>query len=258
MLFPWSKRHRRDALLAEPFPPDWLGHLNANVAIYSRLSETEQAKLRDDLRIFIAEREWEGCGGLPLTDEIKVTVAALACLLVLGLDIDLYRRVPTILVYPKGYRAPVQEPMGGDTYLETESSRLGEAHYGGPVILSWDEVLEGGRHPGSGSNLVFHEFAHQLDMLDGTVNGTPPLTDHRLAKRWHDIMNAEYRRLERDTRAGRQSVLDPYGLTNEGEFFAVATECFFDSPGPLRDEHPKLYKLLSDYYRQDPTAREKS
>jgi len=255
MLFSWLKRRRRAKLLAEPFPAEWLVHLQENFAQFGTLAESEQAKLRDDLRIFIAERDWDGCGGLPMTDEIKVTVAGQACLLVLGLSIDLYRRVPTILVYPEGYRVPVKEPLGGDAYLESESSRLGEAHYGGPVILSWDEVLEGGRHPGSGSNLVFHEFAHQLDMADGSVDGTPPMDSRELARRWHDIMSREFRRLERDSRSSRDTVLDPYGLTNEAEFFAVVTECFFDSPTPLRDEHAGLYELLREYYRQDPAER---
>jgi Mlc titration factor MtfA (ptsG expression regulator) len=256
MLFSWLKRRRRAQILAQPFSPEWLEDLKANVAHYRQLSQAEQAKLRDDLRIFISERDWEGCGGLPMTDEIKVTIAAQACLLILGLTIDFYRRVPTILVYPTGYRAPAKESMGGDAYLETESSRLGEAHYGGPVILSWDEVLDGGQHPGAGTNLVFHEFAHQLDMLDGSVDGTPPTDSRAQARRWHDVMSAEFRRLARDNEAGRETVLDPYGLTNEAEFFAVATECFFDAPGPLREEHPDLYTLLQEYYRQDPAARE--
>jgi MtfA peptidase len=255
MLFSWLKRRRRRQLLAQPFPSEWLDILTSNVAYYHLLADTEQAKLRDDLRVFIAERQWEGCGGLEMTEEIQVTVAAQACLLVLARDIDLFRRVQTILVYPTGYRAPTQEPMGGETYLESESARLGEAHYGGPVILSWDEVLEGGRHPGGGSNLVLHEFAHQLDMLDGSMDGTPPLDSRKQARRWRKVMSMEFRRLSRADAVGRTSLLDPYGLTNEAEFFAVATETFFDQPGPLRDEHPELYDLLREYYRQDPASR---
>ncbi len=173
MLFSWLKKRRRRKILTEPFPPAWLDVVHNNVAHYQSLTGAEQAKLRDDLRIFIAEREWEGCGGLEMTDEIKVTIAAQACLLVLALDLDLYRKVQTILVYPSAYRAPPEIGILEAPRLVEEKDLLGEARYRGPVSLSWDEVLKGGRQPGTGENLVFHEFAHQLDMADGLIDGTP-------------------------------------------------------------------------------------
>jgi Mlc titration factor MtfA (ptsG expression regulator) len=116
-------------------------------------------------------------------------------------------------------------------------------------------VLQDGRHPRRGRNLVFHEFAHQLDMLDGVINGTPPLKDKEQAQRWHKVMTAEYQRLIEASQEGRATLLDEYGTTNEAEFFAVATECFFDKPGPLSHRHPQLYALLAEYYHQDPAAR---
>jgi Mlc titration factor MtfA (ptsG expression regulator) len=255
MLFSWLRRRRRRKILARPFPPEWLGYLRKNVAHYQYLSEAEQAKLRDDLRIFIAEKYWEGCGGLHMTDEIKVTIAAQACLLLLNLEHNYYDRVLTILVYPHGYQVRGPEGGLGGAILEGTTDRLGEAHYRGPVILAWDEVLADGRHPNRGQNLVFHEFAHQLDMLDGVIDGTPPLRDRNQARRWHDIMTTEYQRLIRASEQGRATLLDKYGTTDEAEFFAVATECFFDRPTAMAQRHPQLYDLLREYYRQDPAAR---
>jgi hypothetical protein len=255
MILSWLRQRRRRKLLASRFPPEWERFLHKNVAHYRYLSEAEQARLRDDLRIFAAEKTWEGCGGLTITDEIKVTIAAQACLLVLGMEHNYFDRVHTILVYPHGYRVPTEELAANGQLTAPFSDRLGEAHYRGPVILAWSEVLEDGRHPNHGKNLVFHEFAHQLDMLDGVVNGTPPLRDREAYRRWQQVMTAEYRRLIEASEHGRATLLDQYGTTNEGEFFAVATECFFDRPLPMKQRHPQLYDLLRDYYRQDPAAR---
>ncbi|GIW81242.1 MAG: hypothetical protein KatS3mg105_3049 [Gemmatales bacterium] len=254
MIWRWLKTRRRRWLLAEPFPSSWLVYLERNVAHYHFLSPTEQAKLRDDLRIFIAEKNWEGCGGLEMTDEIKVTIAAQACLLVLGLDHDYFSHVKSILVYPHGYRVP-EDDGTGTLVVNEEEFLLGEAHYRGPVIVSWSETLKDSRDPGRGHNLVFHEFAHQLDMLDGLINGTPPLENAQQRLRWRDVMAEEYQSLIDASGEGRATLLDQYGTTNEGEFFAVATECFFDRPVEMAERHPRLYQLLRDYFRQDPAAR---
>ncbi len=255
MLFYWLRQRRRRKLLAQPFPAQWLSYLEDDVALYRSLSDAEQARLRDDLRVFVAEKEWEGCNGLEMTDEIRVITGALACLLLLGIQHDYFGRVQTILVYPGGFRVPSQELIGDHSVLEGESSHLGEAHYRGPVILSWDEVLHDARHPGAGRNLVIHEFAHQLDMLDGQIDGTPPLRNRREYRRWHKIMTAEYQQLIAEAEQGQPTLLDDYGTTNVGEFFAVATECFFDRPVELAEQHPRLYGLLRDYFGQDPAKR---
>jgi MtfA peptidase len=255
MLFYWLRQRRRRKLLAQPFPAPWLGYLQNNMALYHTLSEAEQARLRADLGVFIAEKEWEGCRGLELTDEIRVTIAGLACLLLLGIEHDYFGRVQTILIYPSGFRVPNQEVIGDQAVLEGVSSHLGEAHYRGPVILSWDEALYDARHPGAGRNLVIHEFAHQLDMLDGAVDGTPLLPSRQAYRRWHKVMTTEYRQLIAEAEQGRSTLLDEYGTTNEAEFFAVATECFFDRPVEMAEQHPRLYELLRDYFGQDPAAR---
>lgn len=255
MLFSWLRRRRRARILAQPFPTGWLAYLRKNVRHYQFLSEAEQAKLRDDLRLFVAEKRWEGCGGLEMTDEIKVTIAAQACLLVLGLEHSCFDRVQSILVYPYGYRAPAPDlpPLGA--IVDENHARLGEAHYRGPVVLSWAEVVHDSRHPSYGKNLVVHEFAHQLDMLDGAINGTPPLRGPEQAERWKDVMSREYAALKAASAQGRATLLDDYGAKNEAEFFAVATECFFDRPVELARFHPRLYELLRDYFHQDPAGR---
>jgi Mlc titration factor MtfA (ptsG expression regulator) len=255
MILDWFRNRRRRQLLAEPFPPEWLKYLESNVSVYPTLSEAEQARLRDKVRIFIAEKTWEGCGGLPITDEIKVTIAAQACVLVLGYDNFYFEKLRTILVYPHGYVAPQETVNQAGIIDEGGSGRLGEAHYRGPVVLSWSDALAGGKTHRDGKNLVYHEFAHQLDMLDGAADGTPPMPGGQLA-RWRDVMTAEYERLVRDSEHGRATLLDEYGTTNEAEFFAVATECFFEKAAHMQRRHPKLYEVLRDFYRQDPAARQ--
>ena len=259
MLFSWLRNRRRRALLAQPFPQEWLSYLEHNVAYYAYLTEAEQAKLRDDLRVFIAEKDWEGIGGLQITDEIKVTIAAQAMLLVLAIPHDYYRRVPSILVHPRGYVVRgVPVDMGGGLVLVEDRENLGETINRGPVKLSWSDVLKENSELGDGNNLVFHEFAHQLDMLDGEVNGTPLLRDRKFARRWQKVMTAEYEQLIRASERGRATLLDDYGATSPGEFFAVATECFFDRPVEMSERHPKLYELLRDYFQQDPAVRRKA
>jgi Mlc titration factor MtfA (ptsG expression regulator) len=252
MLFTWLKRRQRRKVLAGPFPADWRGHLLRNVRHFAGLSDPDRARLCDCLRIFIAERRWEGCRGFAMTDEVKVTVAAQACLLVLGLDLDDLRAVKSVLVYPGGFRARFRELLDSGEVVEGSDELLGQTLYRGPVALAWDEVLAGGRGESGGVNPVLHEFAHQLDFLDGALDGTPPLPDPALRRRWKEVMHREYGRLCRAADRGRDTLLDPYGATNEGEFFAVATECFFEQPADLRRLHPELYDVLCSYYRQDP------
>jgi hypothetical protein len=258
MFFAWFRRRRRNKLLAEPFPPEWTDHLATHVPHFRSLDNAERARLEDDVRIFIAERHWEGCCSLVLNAEIQVAIAGQACLLTLGFieGPDLFRRATTILVYPAGYLAPEQTDVGGHLTLHGETERLGEAWHRGPVVLSWEDARAGGSYAGDGHNLVFHEFAHVLDMLGGdSADGAPPLANRTLADAWRRVMEQELERLHRAVRRGRRSLLDEYGADSEAEFFAVATECFFDAPRETRREYPELYQLLTQVYRQDPAAR---
>jgi Mlc titration factor MtfA (ptsG expression regulator) len=257
MAFSWLKQRRRRRLNAQPFPGVWLETLSRNVHHYARLRESEQAKLRDDLRILVTEKNWEGCGGVEMTDEIKVTVAAQASLLLLGFQDEYFDMVLSILVYPDAYVAPEQTVTEGGVVLEGESDREGEAWYRGPVILSWADALAGGRRLSQGSNLVLHEFAHQLDMQNGRfADGTPRLGTRDQYARWQAVMHAEFDRLNDDCRRGLTPLLDCYGTTDLSEFFAVATERFFERPRQMARLLPRLYSILREYYRQDPAARE--
>ncbi|MEO8495142.1 MAG: M90 family metallopeptidase [Planctomycetota bacterium] len=256
MFFSWLKRRRRRRLLARSFPDPWTEILDRNVYHYAGLTEPEQTKLRDDLRILVAEKNWEGCGGLAMTDEIKVTIAAQAALLLIGFAGEYFDMVQSILVYPDAYVAEDQTITKGGVVLDGESHREGEAWYRGPVILSWADALAGGRHESDGDNLVLHEFAHQLDMQNGrSVDGTPPLTTRQQYDRWQEVMTAEFHALEKACRRGRRTLLDCYGTENFAEFFAVSTECFFELPYEMLQQHPRLYEILHDFYRQDPAHR---
>jgi MtfA peptidase len=255
MILTWLRQRRRARILAEPFPPQWLAWLQQNLAPYADLNADEQARLRDALRVFIAEKNWEGCGGFTVTPEMQVTIAAHACLMTLALPGEPFRGVLSILVYPAGYAVPEERAQEGGWSITGEAFRLGESWYRGPVILSWEEIEAEIHNPGQANNLIYHEFAHQIDMLDRSTNGTPPLETSAQRARWHEIMTREFERLRADAQAGRPTLLDPYGAGNEAEFFAVSTECFFDCPVEMRELHPGLYELLSDYYRQDPAER---
>jgi hypothetical protein len=255
MLFSWLKKRRRQRILAEPVPSSWQEIMLDKFAPYASLSEKERGRLVDDMRIFIAEKEWEGCGGLELTDEMRVTVAAHACRMILELDVDYFRQVQTILIYPAGFKTPQQLPLLPGLALEGgKSDVLGQSVHRGPVLLSWKEVVDDLGNAGEGKNLIYHEFAHKLDMLNGEADGIPPIDDAGLVERWLEIMPAELKRLRRAAAAGRDTLLDSYGAENEVEFFAVASECFFQLPRDMRLKHPQLYAILSEFYRQDPAA----
>lgn len=249
-----SRRRRRERLRAGPFPEEWETILRRNVPLYGRLDEADREELREHILVFLAEKRFEGCGGLALTDEIRVTIAAQACLLLLHRETDDYPRLVTILVYPHAYVAHSRQPIGGGVVLEGEVARLGEAWRDGVVVLAWDDVLAGAADIHDGHNVVLHEFAHQLDQEDGDADGAPILERRSRYVAWARVLGAEYEQLRRDTAHGRRSVLDDYGATNPAEFFAVATECFFEKPIQLRKRHPALFEELRDFYRFDPSG----
>lgn len=256
MLFEWlfgPKRHEaRAELLAAPFPDAWLAVLQ-QLPFYGKLDERGQQRLRSDLRVLIAEKSWEGCGGLELTEAMQVTIAAQASLLLLNIEHEYYKDVDSILVYPSTYRGmPQQDRLG---IVSDGAAHLGEAWHRGPVVLAWDSAQGGALDPNDGHNLVLHEFAHKLDLLDGLADGTPPLPDRARMREWVAVMTAEFDALQKAAANGRATLLDKYGATNPAEFFAVATECFFERSDKLRQRHARLYAVLQDYYQQDPAAR---
>ncbi len=202
-MFGFFKRRRRARLLAEPFPAAWLEFIERNVRFYACLPDADRRELQGLVQVFLAEKTFEGCGGLELTDEMKVTIAAQACLLLLHRQTDVYPRLVTILVYPSAYLAKNVKSIGGPIVLEDESARLGESWTSGVVVLSWNDVRAGASDIHDGQNLVLHEFAHQLDREDGAINGTPLLEQRSQYVAWGRVLNFEYERLRRDSRLGR-------------------------------------------------------
>ncbi|EYF02303.1 zinc-dependent peptidase [Chondromyces apiculatus] len=248
-----TRAQKRDEIRSQPFPEAWREILEQNVPYYlRRLDEADQEELRGHLQVFLAEKTFEGCGGLEITDEIRVTIAAQACLLLLHRETDYYPDLEIILVYPAGYRAPAREIVEGGVVIEGDQSRLGESWTRGMVVLSWEGVLTGAADISDGHNLVLHEFAHQLDQESGAVDGAPELPRRSMYAAWARILGREYHQLQRDDARMRPTVIDPYGATNPAEFFAVITEAFFERPRKLRACHPELYELLKEFYNQDP------
>lgn len=255
MPFSLFRRFRRHRILREPFPPEWEPYIERNFEHWRILDEDERDRLKRIMQVFIAEKYWEGCGGLEMTDEIKVTIAAQACLLLLNIEHNYYQMLQTILVYPSGYFVPTGRQIRR-TRTEGQMAVLGQAHFRGPVILSWQHVLDGGRQGSSGRNLVYHEFAHKLDMKDGVVDGTPIIRDRTRFREWVDVMSREFNALRHNV-GRRSTLLREYGAASPGEFFAVATEVFFERPIDLREQHPDMYRVLAGFFKQDPAERAK-
>lgn len=242
---------RTTALVRRPPPPDWPTIIARNVPLADRLSGEERARHLDLIRVFLEDVRFEGCNGLLVTEEMRVTIAAQACLLLVNLRFPAYPRLRRILLYPETF---VPKRMPGSMTEGDAGARLGEAWTDGTVVLSWRSVRHGINQPFDGTNLVLHEFAHVLDGADGVMDGMPPVRDLALGQ-WAGVLKQNYRYLVRLARRGSRSVLDHYGATNEAEFFAVATETFFEQPDALRRKMPELYDALRELYRQDPAER---
>jgi Mlc titration factor MtfA (ptsG expression regulator) len=249
-MFAWLRRRRRKKLLSKPFPGAWLETIES-LPFYSRLDAEESENLRGIVRILAAEKYWTGCGGLELTDEIVVSIAAQAGLLLLHLPHDYFSGTDEILVYPREFFDPRdRSDMHGIMHAGEELS--GQAHVRGPIVLAWNEAKGGIARGVDGRNVVLHEFAHRLDMADGYADGIPLV---RAVEAWAELMDSEREELKRAASAGRKTLLDPYGKDDPAEFFAVATECFFEKGGYLKRDRPELYEALSEFYGQDPAGR---
>jgi Mlc titration factor MtfA (ptsG expression regulator) len=252
-VLPFSKKARRKALREQPTPEAWSAIVDKNVPYAALLEADDRRELEALVRIFLAEKHFEGCGGLSVTDEMRVTIAAQACLLLLHRETDMYPALDTILVYPHPYRAHSEHRVGG-LVVESDSARLGESWTRGVVVLAWDHVRAATHHATEGHNLVLHEFAHQLDAEAGPMDGAPPLDGRMRYEAWARVLGAEYAALSERLSEGRPSDIDPYGSTSPAEFFAVVTEMFFERPAQLARRHPELYAELAAFYQQDPAA----
>jgi len=244
------RRNRRKRLTSTPLPREWLEIIERNIAIYRHIPDSLKEELHGHLQILIHEKNFEGCGGLELTEEMKVTIAAEASILLLNRKATYFPRVDSILVYPHAYVAEKPSEIGYN--MKDSSVRLGESWTQGVVVLAWDNVKQTAATMGSGHNVVLHEFAHQLDQEDGRGDGVPILEHWSSYKAWGQILGREYDELREKMKRHAKDVLDYYGATNPAEFFAVATETFFTRSKEMKSMHSALYGELREFYKQDP------
>jgi len=255
----WLKRRRRRKLASGQFSEDWRQIIRERFPLYARLGAADQKELESHILVFIGEKRFEGCKGLVINDEIRISIAAQACLLLLHRPGDYYSRLKSILVYPSTYFAQSSHRAPAGIIHERQEAVLGQSWQHGAVLLAWDSVQAGAANPFDGQNVVLHEFAHQLDQEDGRADGAPLLGEGSLFRAriaqyssWAKIMAAEFDVFCQTVNRGRKTVLDTYGASNPAEFFAVATECFFEKPKKLLQEHPALYSELAKFYCQNP------
>jgi Mlc titration factor MtfA (ptsG expression regulator) len=238
--------------MAHPIPAQWDAFLLNRVRYISRLSTRQQDELRGLVQVFLDEKSFEGCGGLEVTNEIRVTIAGYACILLLGGQSDMYPKLRTVLVYPRAYVAPRFDHGPHGIVTEGVEGRSGESWSFGNIVLSWRDVLRDSADCDRGRNVVLHEFAHQLDFEFGGAEGAPALPLGAKYSEWARVLKGEYEALIDAAESGEPSLLDKYGAESPAEFFAVATEAFFLKAPDLKLRHPQLYDQLSLYYRQDP------
>lgn len=242
---------RRARLRARPFPAEWRRILRRRVPLVARLPPELQLRLKRHIQVFLAEKPFIGCAGLDITDEVRVTIAAQACLLLIGFARpDCYPRLRQILVYPDAFVVERERPLGAGLVQAQRRTMAGESWGQGQVILAWSEVLAGAQDPADGRNVVLHEFAHQIDQDSGAADGTPWRPTAALRRRWVTVMAEALEKLRRDP----SDVIDPYGASEPAEFFAVATEAFFERAPALAAEAPAVYAELAALYRVDPLA----
>jgi Mlc titration factor MtfA (ptsG expression regulator) len=245
------RMNKRKHLLVMPFPQEWKQIIQKNVPLYNRLPDSLKQQLHGLVNVFLAEKKFEGCGGLEITGEIRVTIAAQACILLLNRKAKFFPKLRTILVYPHTYTAKTISSDGA-VIINGHDVRLGESWQNGPVVLAWDSVTGGTRNIADAKNVVLHEFAHQLDQEDGAADGAPILEHRSGYIAWARVLSKEYETLQKKKEEHGKSVLNKYGATNPAEFFAVATETFFEKSKQMKKRHPELYDELKNYYKLDP------
>ncbi len=246
----WLRTRRQ----AEPFPAEWRRILRRRVPLLHRMPVDLQLQLKKHIQVFLAEKTFVGCQGLEINDDVRVTIAAQACLLLLNRPTDYFPRLRQILVYPGAFAVQHDEVDAAGVVHARRDVRAGESWEQGQVILSWDDVRRGAAVPHDGWNVVIHEFAHQLDAESGKTNGAPELHSARQYKQWSQLMQAHYDALQAALTRGEDTFLDPYAATAPAEFFAVLSETFYEQPLALQKAHPALYAELKSFYRVDPAT----
>ena len=248
------KIKHRNEIKQIPFPDSWIDFLEKNVELYRIMPADLKEQLHNDIKIFLDEKQFEGCGGMGITDEVRVTIACEACMLLLNRKNDDFPNLSSILVYPRPYVGNSYSHVGGGNYSVKPTARAGESWTGGDVVLAWDCVKHDAIDGEDGENVVLHEFAHQLDQEDGVADGVPKLHGRKRYSKWAEILGKEYFLLRNRVEQNKKTLMDAYGATNPAEFFAVATETFFEKSKQMKNKEPELYEELKEYYKLDPVA----
>ena len=251
LLQPWWQRRRRERLRTRPFPRAWARILQRRVPLTAGLPPPLQHRLHELIQVFIADKPFIGCGGQAIDDEVRVTIAAQACLLLLGRPGEAcWPKLRQVLVYPGAFVVPRPQLLPGGVVSEQPQTLAGESWAQGQVILAWSQVLAGAADPDDGHNVVLHEFAHQIDQDGGEADGRPWQHGHASRRHWDAVTQAALARL----RETPSDTLDAYGASDPAEFFAVATEAFFERAQDLKQVQPALYTELARFYRVDPAG----
>lgn len=245
-------RYRLKKALDAPFPKQWVAILERNIAVYKSLPMPLRLQLRRLIKQFLHQKHFSGAAGLEITDEIRVTIAAEACMLLVNRKTNVYPALRYIIVYPSAFVVERSEGGADGLVREGRKNLLGESWSNGKVILAWDNVLKGSMNFVDGQNVVLHEFAHQLDSESGSTNGAPILAGANCLRTWATTLSDEFEELQKDAWKGKRSLIDHYGATNPAEFFAVSTETFFEKPAQMARYHTELFDVLKNYYRVDP------
>jgi len=249
---PYFREKKRDRYRNLPFKKEWRKIIQSRVPYFRKMPSDLQLQLKQHIQVFINEKEFVGCNGVKITDEIRVTIAAQACLLLLNRKTDYYPKLKTILVYPRAFLKEQSRVNGYGIQYQEKTALAGESWDYGKVVLSWEDTKDGAEITDDGRNVVIHEFAHQLDQENGPANGAPILGKNQNYKCWSEVFNYQYEKLRNNVSKGIPMLLDSYGATSPAEFFAVATETFFEQATLLNQQHPTLYTQLKLYYKVDP------
>ncbi len=244
----WLKRWKRNKIAARPFPDEWLDILINEVPIYGHLNDADKIELRKHIQIFMAEKNFEGCNSFKITDWTRITIAAYACVLLLHRRTDYYPGLYSILVYPDAFIAHHKEYLPDGMVVEGPEVLSGQSWRRGTVILSWNDIRLDIADMRDGRNVIFHEFAHQIDTSGGEGDSSDVLKSNASFAAWAEVLHENYLELKEATEFYKPCLLDEYGAESPAEFFAVATEFFFEKPIEMKSIHPELYSELMRFY----------
>jgi Mlc titration factor MtfA (ptsG expression regulator) len=249
---PYWREYQRNKIRNQPFKKVWRKIIQQRMPYFSQMPADLQLQLKQHIQVFLAEKTFVGCNGVKITDEIKITIAAQACLLLLNRKTNFYPKLRTILVYPRAFVKEQQSISSDGLRFSQKMALAGESWDFGKVVLSWQDTLDGAKIPDDGRNVVIHEFAHQLDQENGKANGAPILGKSQSYQSWSNVFLAQFEQLKTQAKMGEPSIFDYYGATDPAEFFAVTSEVFFEQANRFYSTYPMLYQQLKNYYQVDP------